>query len=272
MAADIAGLAGHLGGHCREQEGVYGILDIGEVAQLLATPNLEIAPLDDGAQPDPDKGLTRVLDPHPWSVSVGQPQRATAHPVNVVIESVIGLARHLVDAVDVDWMQDVLLIDRRVVRPAIDLSGTREDDLDAGIDRPAGLEQGQLRPAVDFEIDQRVGHRIEMAGLSSQVEEIFPPVQQMAQPVHIADVGDIDGQPIGNVGDVEEIAAIFRDQAVDQQHVAAKRDEPPRQGRADEAEPTGDQNARAGEVGIARVGRRFRRRHHIAHLSRKPPA
>src|SRR5712692_10020898 len=172
MAADIAGLAGHLGSYRGEQEGVGGVLDLGEIVQLLATPNFEVSALYDGAQPNPDKGLTRVLYSHARAIGVGQPQRTTAHPVYVVIERVIGLAGHLVDAVDVDRSQDVLLVDRHVVRATVDLPCAREDNVDARVDRPAGLEQGQLRSAVDLEIDQRVGHRIEVTRLAGEIEEI----------------------------------------------------------------------------------------------------
>src|SRR5260370_35252145 len=54
MAADIAGLAGERGRQRREQECIDRILDIGEVAQLVATPAFEIAALEGGAEPDAD--------------------------------------------------------------------------------------------------------------------------------------------------------------------------------------------------------------------------
>src|SRR5207245_8308873 len=102
VATDIAGLACQLRRQRGEQERVDRILDIGEVAQLVAAPYLERPALDDGAQPDADEGLPRVGYPHPRTVGVGQAQRRAAQAIDALIEQVEGLGRRLVDAVDVD--------------------------------------------------------------------------------------------------------------------------------------------------------------------------
>src|SRR5260370_22816827 len=62
-----------------------GIVDIKQVATLVSAPNLERLAPDNSAHPNPEKGLTRILDAHPWSVDIRQPQRAALDRVNVVI-------------------------------------------------------------------------------------------------------------------------------------------------------------------------------------------
>ena len=47
--------------------------------------------------------------------------------VNVAVKSVVKLAGHLVDAVDVDRAETVPLVDRQLFRPTINLTGAGED-------------------------------------------------------------------------------------------------------------------------------------------------
>src|SRR5690606_1740655 len=54
-------------------------------------------------------------------------------------------------------------------------------------------------------------------------------------------------------GDVEEVAAVFRDEAVDDENVGAEGRQAARERRADEAEPSGDEHRRAAEDGEAPV-------------------
>jgi len=55
-----------------------------------------------------------------------------------------------------------------------------------------------------------------VARLPGQVEEEVLPLHQIFHAVGIAHVGDVDPHPILYAGDVEQIAPIFRDQAVHQ--------------------------------------------------------
>src|SRR5215471_20951775 len=88
-----------------------------------------------------------------------------------------------------------------------------------------------------------------MARLRREIEQEIPPLEQMPQTVAAADIGYVDGNPIVNVGDVGEVAAIFGDHAVDQQNFGAEGDEPPRDGRADQAQTAGYYRAGVG-VGL----------------------
>jgi hypothetical protein len=79
-----------------------------------------------------------------------------------------------------------------------------------------------------------------MRGLAGQVEDDLPSLHQMGQAVRVAHVGDVDPYLVLDPRDVLAIAAIGRNQAVDDHHVGAQRDQPVGEIRADEAEPAGD--------------------------------
>jgi len=107
------------------------------VAALLAAPNLERLAFDDPAQPNTEKGLAGILDAHPRSVDVSQPQGAGLDPIDVPKQQMIGLTSHLIDAVHVHWPQRMAFIDRQIVRSPVDLACSGMDDDDIAIDRAA---------------------------------------------------------------------------------------------------------------------------------------
>ena len=142
----------------------------------------------------------------------------------------------------------VLLVDGQVVRAAVDLAGAREHDASVGILMTARLEDGELAAAVDLEIGERVGHRVEVARLPREVEQVVLALNQVLQAVLVADVGDVHADLVLDPRDVVEVAAVLGDQRVDENDAATRLDEHARQVRADEAEPAGDQDALAAEL------------------------
>src|SRR6185312_939416 len=152
VAADIErqpfGLRRHRGG----EKGLDRVVDIDHVPPLLAAPDLEWLSFDRKTQPDAEEILARILDPHSRAIDVGQAQRAALDPVDVAEQQVVALAGDLVDAVDVGRTQRVRLVDREVLRPAVDLPRARMDDRYLGRDRAAGFQQVKLGGRVDREI------------------------------------------------------------------------------------------------------------------------
>ena len=69
------------------------IINVFEIAQLLTSPDIDRLPFQQLADPDPQKGLARIADPHTGSDRVGETQYTGAEPVDVVIETMIKFGR-----------------------------------------------------------------------------------------------------------------------------------------------------------------------------------
>src|SRR5262249_26687339 len=99
-----------------------------------------------------------------------------------------------------------------------------------------------LRAAVDLQVGIGILHRIHVAGLSGKIEQVVLILDQVAHAVRIPNIGDVDAHPIFYSGDVEEIAAVFWYQAVEQHNLRAQLDQPAREIRADETQPARDED------------------------------
>src|SRR5438132_3448611 len=86
-----------------------------------------------------------------------------------------------------------------------------------------------------------------MTGLPREIEKKLPFSDERGHRGRIANIGKIDSYAVANVMNIEGIAAVFRNEAVDQRHFRAELDQAARQGRADKAEAARNQNVRAGE-------------------------
>jgi hypothetical protein len=121
----------------------------------------------------------------------------------------------------------------------------------------AGFEDGDLREAIDFQIGHRILHGIEMARLSGEIEKVILALQQRPQAVQIAHIGNVDVHALAQRLDVETIAAVFRNEAVDQRDLGAEGVQARGQVRADEAESAGNQDFFLCEMFLHRGGRFF---------------
>ena len=78
----------------------------------------------------------------------------------------------------------------------------------AGLWLRAASSMESCAAAVDVEIRERIDHRIEMARLPRQIEQIVLIANQLCDRVRIAHVGDVQPHAIADVRDVREIAAV----------------------------------------------------------------
>src|SRR5229473_3585076 len=248
-AANVEREAGGIAAERGAQKRLDRIIDIQELAALLAPPYLEGGAFERPTQPDAEEILPCILDPHARSINIGQPQRAGVDSIGIVKQQVIGLAGHLVDAVDIGRPQRMLLVDRQIAWPAVDLPRPGMHDGDRRDHGPAQFQELQLRRAIDREVMLRRIHRIEMAGLAGEIEQEILAGKQVAQRGRIADIADIDPHPLAYVGDVGEIGAGLGDHAVDEQHLGAESHQTPRQRRPYEADAAGDDHMRPAEGG-----------------------
>lgn len=234
---------GRFGGR-REQQCIHAVVDVGKIAELGAAPDFDGLVFEDLADPNAEEGLTGVFDAHARSVGVGEAEGAGLEPVNVVVEDVVPFPSHLVDAVDVDWTDGVQFVDGKVIGFAVELAGAGEEDFEGGVEFAAGLEQGELGAAVDFEVGVGVEHGVEVTGLPGEVEEEVLVLDEVGDCVGISDIGDVDAKVWGvcEVVEVEGVAAVFGNEAVDDGDLGACLEEGACEGGADEAEPARDED------------------------------
>ncbi len=259
--AQIEGLA--VGALIRgaEQQSLHHVVHVVEVADLQAVAeDAQRLAIQQAHEPDAEKCLAVILDAHPGAVGVRQPQDAGAHAVDAMVEEMVAFPGDLVDAVDVHGRERMILVHRQIARHAVNLARAREDHADGRIALAAGFEDGQLRAAIDFQVGLRIAHAIEVAGLPGEVEKVVLPGHEVVDAVGIAHVGDVDLHPAAQVLDVEGVAAVFGDEAVDQGYVRARRDEPPRKVGADKAQAAGDEHIFALQSGLGNGGRRWHER------------
>lgn len=69
---------------------------------------------------------------------------------DLFIKYVIVFTGQFVDAIDIHWSERVFLIDRQVVRLAVDLPGSGKDDLDLRLIVSTDFQDGELSSAVDL--------------------------------------------------------------------------------------------------------------------------
>lgn len=205
-------------------------------------PNFEGLALDQQAHPNTQEGLARVFDAHTGTVGVGEAQGTGAQAIHVVVEDVIPLAGQFVDAVGVGGADGMLLVNGEMVRLAIELTRAGKDDLHGRVVFATGFEDGDLGLGVDGQIGVGVLHGVHVAGLARQIEQDILSLDQMLEAVFVAHIGDVDAHAVGNGGDIEEVATVFRDEAVDEGHLCAQLDQTVGEVGADEAQPASDED------------------------------
>ncbi len=141
----------------------------------------------------------------------------------------------------------MFFVNRQILRPPINLAGAGENNFHAPIVQPASFKNVQLRRGVDVQIGERIRHRIEVASLAREVEEKVASLDQGGHGVWVAYIRRVQFDAIPDVVDIEEVAPIFRNQAVNQHDLCAQVDETPGQRGTDESQTACDEDIRPGE-------------------------
>ncbi len=163
--------------------------------------------------------------------------------MHLVVEQRRGLGRRLVDPVDVDRLQRVVLVQREVARAPVLLSRARVDDPRLRPLPPERLEHGELRPVVELQVEERVGHRVDVTDVAGDAEDDVLALDELVG--GLANVLRPNREPALDRRDVEAVASELRHEAVGHGHLGAELDEPDREVRADEAEPARHEHAAA---------------------------
>jgi hypothetical protein len=194
--AKIVNLAVALLGQGRREHGIGHIVNIIEIPHLKPiSPHLNPFTFNKVFDPYPQEGLTRVFHSHSRPVRVGEPQRTRFDAINVAVKNMVPLPRHFVDAVHIRRMKKMTLVNREKVGFSVNLPRTGIKDFDGRIVFPAGFQDEQLGPAVDVEIQKRILHRVEMACLAGEVEQIVLTLDQVSHAEFIPNVRNVDVNP-----------------------------------------------------------------------------
>jgi hypothetical protein len=92
-----------------------------------------------------------------------------------------------------------------------------------------------------------------VARLRRQVEQKVLADEQVPQRRAVADIDGFNPHLASDVDNIGEVRTALGDHAVDEQHLGAKADQPPRQRRADQADAAGNYRARPAEGGETRI-------------------
>lgn len=139
----------------------------------------------------------------------------------------------------------------QVQGPAVDLAGPGVHDL--GLDPlPEGLEDPQLRTAVDLEIGEGIGHGVDVTHLAREIEDHVLALDQVFHGM-AAHVGDVDAHLVLVAIEVEQVPAIIGKEQIDRGHPHAQVGEPAAEIGPDETQAPRDQHG-AIPVGVEMPG------------------
>ena len=181
-----------------EHQALDDVVDVQAVALLRAvTEQGDRLVAERAADEDRQEALEVVAQALARSVHVGEPHRGRPQPVHLVVQEVELLGRVLRDAVDVDRRDRVVLVDRQVARLAEELAGRGEHDRRRRVLARSSLEERELAAGVRLEVEERVGHRVDVAHLAGEVEH------ELGVGRGVAHVGPVD---VGEVGVDDRVA------------------------------------------------------------------
>src|SRR4030065_2000179 len=169
-----------------QQKRVDTIIDVVEVAKLLAFPDFKGAAFKKQPHPDTNERLSGVHAPHSGTIGVGQPKGTSPDSIYVVVKDVIPLTSHFVDSVHIHRPDGMFFIDWQIIGFSINLAGAGKNNLDVGIRVTARFQEGELWPTVYFQVSVRTVHGVHMAGLTPQGENDVMPLYQVFHAVLVA--------------------------------------------------------------------------------------
>ncbi len=221
--------------------------------------------------PDTHKGLTGIFDSHARPNGICQPQGRGANTIDIVVKGMIPLSSHFVDTVDICRPQQMVLTYGNVLWLAVDLTSAREHNANLRVMFSTRLQDGELCPAVDFQIRVRIVHGIQMARLTREIKQIVSPLDQIAHTMLIPYVGDVDAHLILDVFDVKQVAAILGNEAIHEQYFSSQVHQSNGQVRTDKPQSSRDEHLFIGK-GLLVVLHPIPRRHRAPMSSPIPTA
>src|SRR5207245_2903869 len=115
LTAQVKNLAVDILTCCRHEECLYGVINVCEIAHLLSTPDLKSFAFYEKPDPEPQKGLAGILNAHVRAIRIGQTQDTRPNSIRIVIQDMVLLPCHLINAIYIVRAKQMLLIHGRVV-------------------------------------------------------------------------------------------------------------------------------------------------------------
>ena len=128
-------------------------------------------------------------------------------------------------------------VNRNAFRHTVNLARAGKHHPYLGVMQTACLQDLQLRLGVDSEIGLGILHRVDMAGLTGEVEEIVHASNQVLHGMNIPHIRNIDPDLVFDGFHIPKIPAIGGNEAVHQRYIRAKFHQPDGEIRPNEAQP-----------------------------------
>ncbi len=171
-SADIPEPPRRIVGSTGHQERVDHVIHIHRVTELAAVAeNPNGLAEQSHAQEMAEKSLARNVERHAWAIDIRQAQDASVQASHFGPQLVIHGGGILVNAIEIDRTHGVLLVDRKILRHAIDLARAGVNDAAPRRLTRAFFEEVKLRGSIQVGIARRVLHAVDVADLAGQVED-----------------------------------------------------------------------------------------------------
>jgi len=114
--------------------------------------------------------LARQLNRHSWAIDVREPKNDCINEAQAREQLMILGGRAFMYAIEIDRNDWMVFVDGKVPRCAVNLPRARIHNPPAGSGTAAGLQKPQLRQCIDAQIPLWKEHGMNMANLSSEIE------------------------------------------------------------------------------------------------------
>jgi hypothetical protein len=230
----------------REQQRPYNVADVEAITELgsiaIDLNRLAKEPAANEHWEKPEIILEEALA---RSVDVGQAHRTSSKSVHPGVKEMELLGGKFVDPVHVDRRGRMFFVDRQVERPSVYLPSTRVHN-DCVRRMPSDqLQEREMAAGVQVQVAHRIRHRFQMTHLPRDVEDHVHSLKNRRDDSCVIDVSDDDLADRADVVQVARVAAMSRDQGVENRDLGARCSERVDHVGSDKAEATGDHAAQA---------------------------
>ena len=148
----------------------------------------------------------------------------------------IPLSGKLIDSVNIHRSNRMFFIDGQIVWFAIKLTSTGKHNFNVRVFLSANFKDGKLCRSINVQICVWVSHRIQVTGLSSQIEEVVLVLYQGCNGERVTHVTDLYRNFITEIVNIELVASIMWHEAIYQSNFRLLRNQLPAKVRAYKAQ------------------------------------